>query len=617
MQSTDYGMFQKLGAHWGKVNEPYLNQSLEEIPGRSSSVGKTVFAASRCMKLGLCVCGKNPSGCKADLFHSKLVSKMKVFFAKGSIARQRLETNLVVFKFHCLQADREEHSASLGPTLYFSLGYINMKLWLFSLMQMVVDDRSVRSPDLLPLRLPNLVERGGSGAPLADVALHVFATTFDLDLEIDCKVCYLVRSNEMLGTPQKPMLPHHMEINTSQQMDLFVWRGFELEKPKPKARPRKPKAPGPDPKPRPRRPRPRPQDSAPQPSMERSDQECNDETDAMSLNEVDMATQAMPEVPLEEAFRNGVVEGEYDWDALSSCSYQPSVVAPDCPEHVSDPSDGSGDDVQDSRLQEAAAFLDEAEAELGLEVADPSDRKDREQYLSSEEVANLDFSAWWDDGLPGDAFLSEKARQESGDSDSQSANPSDVSVSSLSTLAEKSFDGSESRSGESVCSELVLDCVPLAAGTPSPAKKRRPNLTLLEDEAEEVQLEGAVRERAAVLAPDDRLEHIHGSIRYNHRTKNLVSHCTVHGGLCRRTRTTEAGRRGSQGRPIGELAAWLEAAANYRSAREHSNDCAPSVAERQASRARIEPTAEGRSFSNRWERERRDGEGPEPGPDAP
>ena len=107
----------------------------------------------------------------------------------------------------------------------------------------------------------------------------------------------------------------------------------------------------------------------------------------------------------------------------------------------------------------------------------------------------------------------------------------------------------------------------------------------------------------------------YGDIRYNIKAQNLVAHCSYHSGNCRRTRTVKApsssatGARASQGRPLGLLAAWLEAAAKFETAAAHSSECRPTQQERKDARDRLMTTDEGPEFSRTYERTK--------GPDEP
>ena len=106
-----------------------------------------------------------------------------------------------------------------------------------------------------------------------------------------------------------------------------------------------------------------------------------------------------------------------------------------------------------------------------------------------------------------------------------------------------------------------------------------------------------------------------GSIRYNVKSGNLVAHCCFHSGNCRRTRTTkEPSARGnrSQGRPMGLLAAWLQAAAQYPNASSHSSDCRPSLLERQECRRKVMAMDKGPGFCGEFERAKREDEDDEP-----
>ena len=63
-----------------------------------------------------------------------------------------------------------------------------------------------------------------------------------------------------------------------------------------------------------------------------------------------------------------------------------------------------------------------------------------------------------------------------------------------------------------------------------------------------------------------------GSIRYSQLGESFRAYCPVHGAKCKRSRTIhghDAEARSAQGRPLGDLAAWLLMAADFPSAKQH------------------------------------------------
>jgi hypothetical protein len=88
-----------------------------------------------------------------------------------------------------------------------------------------------------------------------------------------------------------------------------------------------------------------------------------------------------------------------------------------------------------------------------------------------------------------------------------------------------------------------------------------------------------------------------------------------HGGRCRLTKSSRAhasiARKPAQGRPLGELAAWIQEGSDYPSANEHLRECKPGGIQRYAARLDLagEP-ASAALFAE--ERVRREGEGSEP-----
>jgi hypothetical protein len=100
--------------------------------------------------------------------------------------------------------------------------------------------------------------------------------------------------------------------------------------------------------------------------------------------------------------------------------------------------------------------------------------------------------------------------------------------------------------------EAEVEAAPLAAPVPAPAEEPPPK-----------------RQRPP---PDGWLTFelgAHGKIVYDMRNRSFGAHCPLHQG-CRLNRTSEAGAREHQGRPLGQLAQWLLMANQTGSYAEHS-----------------------------------------------
>jgi len=109
-----------------------------------------------------------------------------------------------------------------------------------------------------------------------------------------------------------------------------------------------------------------------------------------------------------------------------------------------------------------------------------------------------------------------------------------------------------------------------------------------------------------------------GVIAYYESTSNFVAMCRCHTDeqvhfRCTRTRTSKASkfsRRHFQGRPLGELYAWLSASSQFGQI-EHQTDYSPSYEERTAARAQFSQLA-GAAVLLARERDRREDEPEEP-----
>ena len=129
-------------------------------------------------------------------------------------------------------------------------------------------------------------------------------------------------------------------------------------------------------------------------------------------------------------------------------------------------------------------------------------------------------------------------------------------------------------------------------------------------------VDSAAAPKAAKTA-DDRWEFPpHGSVRYNFKASNLVAHCTFHSDNCRRSRTTKAhvnaSRFPGQGRPMGNLIAWLDQADKFATAKEHSSQCKPTLQERREARQKLNSSPEAMSWAAKYERQPRANEEDEP-----
>lgn len=112
-----------------------------------------------------------------------------------------------------------------------------------------------------------------------------------------------------------------------------------------------------------------------------------------------------------------------------------------------------------------------------------------------------------------------------------------------------------------------------------------------------------------------RIPYSNGYLCYYESSQSFVAECNIHG-RCRRTRTAKAGsgQKGiAQGRPLGQLAAWLEMAQadQAASAWGHKWEVWPDLEQRRAARQRLVEIAEFRTLLDK-ERPKREGEGDEP-----
>lgn len=106
----------------------------------------------------------------------------------------------------------------------------------------------------------------------------------------------------------------------------------------------------------------------------------------------------------------------------------------------------------------------------------------------------------------------------------------------------------------------------------------------------------------------------HGEIRVNTKNSSMAAHCSQHGCQnvsCRKTQTyNSSSKKPHQGRPVGFLVAWLNAAPQFASKDDHLFHT-PAFEARSRARAELKATGlNGELFA--LERARRDGEEDEP-----
>ena len=108
-----------------------------------------------------------------------------------------------------------------------------------------------------------------------------------------------------------------------------------------------------------------------------------------------------------------------------------------------------------------------------------------------------------------------------------------------------------------------------------------------------------------------------GTIRYNPRSQTYTAFCSAHGEGCKRNRTCKApssrSSRPGQGRPLGQLLAWLKDGKNFSDAEQHVHGSTAHLDYESRRAARIGFLAlEGAAHFARHERAKEPGESDEP-----
>ena len=524
------------------------------------------------MKFGMCVC-RDPRGKQADLFTWKLTSKFRQFFKKGTAARCNLNLNMVVLKFdEVAKSESSPHSS-----FFYHLGYCNLKTWIFTLLPLALDSRLPSCPGALPLRLPSSDDSEHPLDPLDHVvlAIHAFAT-FDLTVSWSCQICTLIRSRERFAEVQN-MHPEHVEIfcdgqvacSTGPHADkFFFWRGWENEKPARPSRSSKPQQSN-----RTKGNSSRQRDVAPPAG--------NHDIGADRAAEKDDDDMGDDDHGIEDEFEQPQSEPD-DFPDDVSLAYSASIAPTDLLEDQNN-LDVDFEGEANPWVRAAEGWLDQGEAD-GLFNVPVGELEEDAVDLAPPNLAPQEAPQELPvvhSALPDVPSVEQAEGEPIAPGDAKSIATSDVSISDMSDFnpahSDHSSDDSNSSSSSS-SSSSEADAEPKVRADPT---------------------------------ADERIEYRNGSIRYNYKTCNLVAHCSIHPKNCRKTRTAKPGRNSGQGRPIGFLAAWLDAAEAHEDGRAHNSQCQPSLEDRQKARAHFKQLP-GAANLLQFERQQEAGEPEEP-----
>lgn len=621
------GLMAKLEQEWERRHGIYKDEKADPIAGRRSRESNHVFQPKPCARIGFCVC--ELPGQAAFCLWQKLSQKLKTCFPDKSSAKAKLDAGMAILMFEVPESPEAPELDDAHPKsrFWFHLGYINKKTYHFTLLRMA--ERGPQIGDVQPLRLAGHQEGIATDSSLFGLAIHVFATLFELDSPLSVTLCYLVqRPTRLLHLSE--MQPHHVEVHVSSGTPDFTWSGWELEKPR---RKRKRKGQGQDKK--------KEQEGHAHPKRSRGPRgpkvkkDRFDEAVEAIADENDDSQSGSDSIPASETPGSG---------------YSPSI-APADPDVDSDYADpdldalfaqlASDDDDEinifasaneNPVLQEAGQMLDmvglpeldigfaepNATENLGhgpdhvvpsaepaiqdesVEIV-PTDLTSRFDAVNTHETLaaapeNVDLAMAADKSVQGaDVDVGEKSVEEleRHTDKSSSVCTDDISISELSVH----LDDDDSSSSSSIPSSDDSNAPGPRAGHPKKKAGRKP--------------------LAAPRAPrivDQRFDITNlGSIRYNMRSSTLVAFCPFHSDNCRRTRTCKSSTRNKdQGRPLGVLMAWLQAGPDFENQQTHSSECRPSFEARVSARADFVALDGGQDFSDSYERPVRSGEGPEP-----
>ncbi len=582
--SFNYGLNKKVEGDWDKRHQIVLHADADKIPSRKSAIGKTVFAPSRCMTLGFCAC-RDERGKHSVRFAAKLASKFRQVFKKNTMPRRSLDANLIVLRFDLLESESlsEENTGSgHGHGFYFHLGYANLKTWFFTLLPMAVDDRPPSRPGLVPLRLPNATEGFQGPCDHVVLAIHHF-TKMDLLKPWSCRLFLLDRKHPRHFTDHERLQPDQVEIDCDPSAyvgfghdgpDVFHWGGWDNEKPRNSGQ----RGPG-------KRKHGQSSGSKKKPTAKKHEED----EDNQEAAEVDGSQGDGDDVAL--------LLDALAWSSDSEPDSEHLNLDDDAPNHDIDsvyspsiaPREQPDSDSEGNGLQEALATLEHAEMQ-GLITSHPQDIEYVEAMAENGSINGADLDPQPD--LARDLF--EDFQQAQTDETPKPGPSGDVG---------KSIDGddvSERTSDISITSDSNNNSGDDMPDSSSSSSKSESEHALRDEKVIDVRLESSPN----------------GSIRYNHKTFNLVAHCSFHAGNCRRTRTSKPsfGRKNisGQGRPCGLLSAWLDQAAQFPDASSHSNDCRPTLEERRAARTKLMKLPGAPAFCQRYERPKREDEADEP-----
>ena len=595
------GLMARLEDDWSKRHLLYYHDKAPTIPSRKSAEARHVFRPKPCMKLGFCMCDDH--GQAAYHFWQKLQKALKPAFAKGSTGRSKLDSGLAVLRFQKGPEGPDMDACSGSEPLYFHLGYINLKTWHFTLLQLA--PRCRPSGNIQPLRLAD--EREGILTPSDGIrlAVQLFAEHFNLEAMWVCHLCWLVQGHDSF-LDVSAMLPHHVRVLVDPSAaPTLSWHGWREEKrarqskraKQQNSKDSKPKRPKTEHPQKPKQPQQKKestrnknisnsgaaeshseslvwelQDGSDEPMMLQNsmDSKSKDAADVTSVDVVqgsvgvdidhghgeDDSDGYVPTSPLSSTDERVVVKSELE------SRDEDSFDIGDLNDVSSEP--GSESDGCANPWREAAGrWLDLAEANFLLNPAggefeeqEQPSQQTKDPAPAPEQPTSRDLGPAFEDAVmePRDAV---SATTEPG--------PGHVNADSA---AENKADSHKVWDDDCKVQDLVREHKP-AASLPGPASSSSSSndsstsTSSSSDtdvggdgvdsggDAKPAKNSGAASNKPTAKATassstvrktavaDDRAEFENGSIRYNFGAKNLVAHCVAHGGNCRRTRTVK------------------------------------------------------------------------------
>eukprot|EP00435_Cladocopium_sp_Y103_P037108 s3006_g9.t1 len=550
--------------NWAAEHKVFFHDRQDAIQLDSSKL----FPTTLCRFHSVCVCGRSANSHPDALhFFRSLVVRMKDIFSKTkthiSVQRLLLQKGHIVLKFRKKPPEAgSDGEVDLLPSheVYFCVGYINFKTWLFSGVHLlkILDRNPNGYLELAPWCC--VEERWGTNHGVRTIVQFV-AEQFDFGSEYALKIYKLVDDDTPL--PEEFMVGTCVEVEAFESIGEFTcWKGSQTESQlRRKETQRKPGV-------------KRPAAPADPDAADKDGQKKRRRTQRgkgkgpNNNNQLSFSALLALTDSSEQPSRDKVHSDDLD-NLLRSAWDSPVPSPSECGQSQV----GRGSDSGDAPSE--ACVLQEGEEEEGAFVEDTLVEDD----AKDQEVDSFSYTPTTPLGqAEEDQILNELLQERSDDSDAETrTKPTET----------------ETPVGENAKTDK-RDPVPSSSSSSSSSST---DSSSSDDDGPD---QGALPAlpRKTPLA-ESAVQYESHEIHYNFNGEYMRAHCSQHAD-CRRQRTVKPSKfafhnRG-QGRPIGLLTAWLDSAASFPTREDHVKARPAPLADRKAGRQKFKGTQEGLDF---------------------